>query len=101
MTGLSNKTAKDQFTRAARNERTHRTGNGHPPLTLEHQLTGAPREARKASGGQLILVRSSFSIVFSCSTSTASSPVVVGGIGGRSQPYGTPGPGVGKSKNRL
>ena len=25
--------------------------DGHPPLTLEHQLTGAPREARKASGG--------------------------------------------------
>ena len=31
--------------------------DGHPPLTLEHQLTGAPREARKACrGAQLILV---------------------------------------------
>ena len=29
----------------------------HPPLMLEHQLTGAPREARKACrGAQLILV---------------------------------------------
>ena len=84
MTGLSNKTAKDQFTRAARNERTNRTGNGHPPLTLEHQLTGAPQEASKASGGQLILV----------TASGASRPWVLIGVGGRSRPYITPGVGA-------
>ena len=57
--------------------------DGHPPLTLEHQLTGAPREARKASGGQLILV----------TASGASRPGVLSGVGGRSRPYITPGVG--------
>ena len=55
--------------------------DGHRPLTLEHQLTGAPQEARKASGGQLILV----------TASGASRPWVLSGVGGRSRPYITPG----------
>ena len=70
---------------APRGGETHVRGKSQGPLTVEHQLTGAPREARKASGGgQLkILVTASGASRLGGPQRRRRAPAFVGQAGGR------------------